>query len=174
MINTNIPCMKRMATFVNGVVGAGKSAALIRCAEKLRAMGHKVCVAMPALCNSTHVISRNGCKIKVDLQIDDKAEYYGLVLVDEAQFLTSKQAAKLVQYGDVMFFGLNTDFMGKEFSGSEFIRRNANGKTIKMKCAYCPDDAEYNLKLEDGKRVYEGEQIQLGAEFIGVCKQHFR
>lgn len=160
-----------MAKFVSGVVGAGKSAALIEYATANRG----VKIAMPAMCNASHVVSRNGKRIKVDIQIDDNTEYDdSMILVDEAQFLTQSQASKLIAHGNVVFYGLTSDFKAEEFSVSAYIREHAEEMVIKAPCKFCTNDAEYNMRFEDGKPIFNGERIQLGANFIGVCKEHYK
>lgn len=161
-----------MAKFVSGVVGAGKTAALIEQVQSLRQNNYYVTVAMPSVCGD-YVKSRNGKSIKVDISITDDSEYNGHVFVDEAQFLTIKQVQKLIEHGEVTFFGLSTDFMAEEFTTSAYIRENAESTTIHINCAKCTNDAEYSMRVQDGKSVFEGEQVQIGAHFIGVCKNHY-
>lgn len=104
------------------------------------------------------------------------------ILVDEAQFLTAEQIKSLSIIVDsfnipVMCYGLKNDFQNNLFEGSETLLLYAD-KIIEIKtiCAKeeCGKKAIMNLRLSDGKPVYEGSQIQIGdEEYVPVCRKHY-
>ena len=46
---------------------------------------------------------------------------------------------------------------------------------IKTICHYCSRKATMVLRMEDGKPVYEGAQVQIGGHesYISVCRKHW-
>ena len=47
---------------------------------------------------------------------------------------------------------------------------------IKTVCFYCNRKAVFNLKVIDGRPVFEGESVELGAEekYLPVCFEHYQ
>lgn len=103
------------------------------------------------------------------------------VLVDEAQFLNKEHVLQLTRIVDelnipVMTFGLKNDFMNNLFEGSKYLLLHAEKiEEIKTICWYCGKKAIMNLRISDGKPVYEGEQIQIGGNesYYPVCRHHY-
>lgn len=103
------------------------------------------------------------------------------VLIDEAQFLGKEHVIQLTRIADeldipVMAFGLKNDFMNNLFEGSKYLLLYAEKiEEIKTICWYCGKKAIMNLRLSDGKPVYEGEQIQIGGNesYYPVCRYHY-
>ena len=103
------------------------------------------------------------------------------VLIDEAQFLKKEHVIQLTKVADeldipVMTFGLKNDFMNNLFEGSKYLLLYAEKiEEIKTICWYCGKKAIMNLRLSDGKPVYEGEQIQIGGNesYFPVCRYHY-
>ena len=103
------------------------------------------------------------------------------VLIDEAQFLSKKHVFQLTKIVDdlnipVMAFGLKNDFMNHLFEGSEYLLLYAEKiEEIKTICWYCGKKAIMNLRISDGKPVYEGDQIQIGGNesYFPVCRYHY-
>lgn len=103
------------------------------------------------------------------------------VLIDEAQFLTKEHVLQLTKIADeldvpVMTFGLKNDFMNNLFEGSKYLLLYAEKiEEIKTICWYCGKKAIMNLRISDGKPVYEGEQIQIGGNesYFPVCRYHY-
>lgn len=104
------------------------------------------------------------------------------VLVDEAQFLTEKQVFQLTEIVDelgipVMAFGLKNDFLNQPFEGSKALLMYADSiEEIKTVCWFCDRKATMNLRISDGKPVYEGEQIQVGGNesYRPVCRKCYK
>lgn len=107
--------------------------------------------------------------------------YIDCILIDEAQFLTEEQVIDLakvvVDQWDipVICFGLRTDFQGNLFEGSKALFEYADKlDEIKTVCQWCDKKAIMNLRTLNGKPVYDGEQIQIGAEeYLAVCRYHY-
>lgn len=91
------------------------------------------------------------------------------VLIDESQFLTKEHVLQLAHIVDeldipVMAFGLKNDFKNELFEGSEYLLLYADKiEEMKTICWYCHKKATMNMRMIDGKPVYSGEQIQIGA-----------
>lgn len=91
------------------------------------------------------------------------------VLIDEAQFLKKKHVFQLAEIVDelhipVIAFGLKNDFQNHLFEGSEYLLLYADKiEEMKTICWFCGKKAIMNLRFHNGKPVYEGEQIQMGA-----------
>ena len=59
-----------------------------------------------------------------------------------------------------------------------FIEQNkSDDKIEEMKtiCWFCPHKATMNLRIHNGKPVYEGEQVQIGGNesYYPVCRKHY-
>ena len=73
-------------------------------------------------------------------------------------------------------YGLRTDFRGELFEGSLHLLALAdNIEEIKTIC-HCGAKATMNMRVINGKAVYEGEQIIIGGNdsYIPVCRKHFK
>lgn len=114
-------------------------------------------------------------------EIKNADEKIWCVLIDEAQFLNKEHVIQLTRVADeldipVMTFGLKNDFMNNLFEGSKYLLLYAEKiEEIKTICWYCGKKAIMNLRLSDGKPVYEGEQIQIGGNesYFPVCRYHY-
>ncbi len=114
-------------------------------------------------------------------EIKNANEKIWCVLIDEAQFLNKEHVIQLTRIADeldipVMTFGLKNDFMNNLFEGSKYLLLYAEKiEEIKTICWYCGKKAIMNLRLNDGKPVYEGEQIQIGGNesYFPVCRYHY-
>ncbi|MDE7491710.1 thymidine kinase, partial [Streptococcus agalactiae] len=103
------------------------------------------------------------------------------ILIDECQFLSKKNVYDLARVVDdldvpVMAFGLKNDFQNNLFEGSKHLLLLADKiDEIKTICQYCSKKATMVLRTENGKPVYEGDQIQIGGNetYIPVCRKHY-
>jgi thymidine kinase len=108
------------------------------------------------------------------------------VLVDEAQFLTKEQVRQLrdvVESNgiDVLCFGLKNTFVdGELFDGAEALVYYADSiEEIKTICKYCNAKATQNLRVINGKAVYDGDTYALGDvkgasdTYAQVCYKHY-
>ncbi|WP_338215098.1 thymidine kinase [Lacticaseibacillus salsurivasis] len=111
-------------------------------------------------------------------QMNSKA---ACVLIDEAQFLKKHHVFECAQVVDelgipVMAFGLKNDFRNELFEGSQYLLTYADKiEEMKTICWFCAKKATMNLRVHDGKPVYEGEQIQIGGNesYFPVCRHHY-
>lgn len=101
------------------------------------------------------------------------------VLVDEVQFMSEVQIDELAKIVDllntpVICYGLMTDFQGNLFSGSKrLIELGARLEEVKTVCWYCSHRATFNMRFQNGKPVFDGEQILIGGndEYKPVCRK---
>lgn len=102
---------------------------------------------------------------------------YDVIIIDECQFLTEKQVDELsdiVVFNNipVLCFGLRTDFATHVFPGSKRLFELADSiSEIKSICK-CGNKATVNARFdENGKIIFEGEQICLGGNdrYIAMC-----
>jgi len=136
------------------------------------------------------VKSRTGLE-KDAIPVDDKFNIYmyiknilnkpDCVLVDEAQFLNKNHIWQLTDIVDllkipVICYGLRSDYRGELFEGSYYLLGLAdNIEEIKTIC-HCGAKATMNMRVINGKAVYEGKQVIIGGNesFIAVCRKHFK
>lgn len=104
------------------------------------------------------------------------------ILVDEAQFLSREQVVQLSSVVDfygipVIAYGLKNDFQNKLFEGAESLLIYSDKiEEIKTICWYCDKKATMNLRMNDGKPVYDGTQVQIGGNenYVPVCRNHYK
>jgi thymidine kinase len=103
------------------------------------------------------------------------------ILVDEAQFLTPNQVRELHRLAHegrvpVICYGLRTDFQGAGFPGAlELLALADTLEEMKTICR-CGKKASMTIRLNDqGQRLYEGEQVQVGGNesYEAVCPSRF-
>ena len=104
------------------------------------------------------------------------------ILVDEAQFLSSKQVDDLADVVDllsipVLAYGIRTDFLNRLFPGSQALLAIAD-ELIELKtiCA-CGRKATTNPRFDgDGKRVKSGPQVEIGGNdrYITLCRRCYK
>jgi len=103
------------------------------------------------------------------------------VFVDEAQFLTKQQVYQLTEIVDqfnipVIAYGLRTDFLGNLFEGSQWLLAWADVLDEIRTICWCENKATFNMRVKDGKKVVEGEQILVGGNdlYLSVCRKHWK
>jgi thymidine kinase len=170
-------------------MNSGKSIEVLRVAHNYEEQGKKVLLFTPSVDDRFGVgmiTSRIGMQkqaIVVDehldmmqMAIDEKPN---CILVDEAQFLTMQQVARLLDIVDelnipVIAYGLRADFLGHLFEGSSHLLALADTiEEIKTVCWYCDKKAIMNMRCKDGQPIFQGEQIQIGGNesYIPVCRK---
>lgn len=111
-----------------------------------------------------------------DVTFQDRLKW---VLVDEAQFLTSKQVDELARIVDVLnisvlCYGLRTDFRTKLFPGSKRLFEIADTiEEVKSSC-HCGNKTIVNARVDgQGNLVTEGEQVEIGGDdrYISLCRK---
>lgn len=183
--------------YTYSTMSAGKSLDLLKVNHNYREQGKKTLLFTPRI-DTRHgegkITSRIGIQEDA-LSVDYEFNFYEYVkrnkivsekvyciLIDEAQFLSREQIVQLSRVVDwlgipVMCYGLKNDFQNNLFEGSEALLLYAD-KIIEIKtiCAKdtCGKKAIMNLRMSDGKPVYEGSQIQIGdEEYLPVCRKHY-
>lgn len=179
--------------FKYGAMNSGKTIEILKVAHNYEEQNKPVIIFTSAIDNRDEigvVSSRIGLRrkaIPVDYQVNvydrvaaETVKPY-CVLIDEAQFLNKEhilQLAKIVDELDipVMAFGLKNDFTNELFEGSRYLLLYADKiEEIKTICWYCHKKAIMNMRIVDGKPMYEGEQIQIGGNeaYLPVCRYHY-
>jgi len=164
--------------FRYGAMGCGKTMQLLQVAFNYEERGHKVCVIKPATDtkNGTKLLTRIGPERETDFcfrhdtnLFDEISRNYSsahCILVDEAQFLTPKQADELMEITikldiPVMAYGLRLNFRREDggFEGATRLLQIAHDiEEIKTICE-CGKKATYNARFLDGKLVSDGPDV---------------
>ena len=182
--------------FHYSTMNAGKSTSLLQSNHNYEVRGLKTYLFTPkADADMYHgaIHSRLGLEKKANIFeesfefdkyfLDKKDEKIACILVDEAQFLTSKQVKELCLVCDklnipVMCYGIRTDFRGDLFSGSAALLAYADTLVeLKTICEYegCARKATMIARYTDGKIVTEGQQIDIGGDKYKVfCRKDYR
>ncbi|HIZ71137.1 MAG TPA: thymidine kinase [Candidatus Atopostipes pullistercoris] len=179
--------------FRYGVMNSGKSIEVLKVAHNYEEQNKAIRIFTSGVDDRDGVgviSSRTGMRreaipILEDTDIFEKIkaedEKIWCVLIDEAQFLSKDNVLQLTRIVDelnipVMAFGLKNDFMNNLFEGSKYLLLYAEKiEEIKTICWYCAKKATMNLRMSDGKPVYEGTQIQIGGNesYFPVCRHHY-
>ena len=173
-------------------MGCGKTMQLLQVAFNYEERGHKVCVIKPKTDtkNGEKLLTRIGPERETDFcfsrrenlykKISEKFADVHCVLVDEAQFLTPKQADELmlvtVKLGiPVMCYGLRLNFRREDggFEGATRLLQIAHDiEEIKTICD-CGHKATYNARFLDGKLVASGPDVLIDGtseiEYRALC-----
>ncbi len=178
-------------TFRYGSMGGSKTANALMMAYSYREKGLRALLAKPALDDRDGVgvmASRIGlsqpCIFVEQLMEmgDDEIGTYDCIIVDEAQFCTKEQVARLTDIADfvdvpVVCYGLRTDFQRNPFEGSLWLMAWADVmEEVKTVC-WCGRSATCVARFdEDGQMVTEGSQVQLGGNdsYTSVCRRHHK
>ena len=179
--------------FYYSAMNAGKSTTLLQSAHNYHERGMRALLYTPAIddrIGGQKIHSRIG--ITADaiafsetydffdaLKQMQKNEAVHCLLIDEAQFLTALQVLQLTLICDqlsvpVLCYGIRTDFQGEPFEGSKYLLSWAdNIVEIKTICR-SGKKATMNARLdEDGSRVTEGEQIDIGHHYEALSRKEF-
>lgn len=166
--------------FKYGAMNCGKTTALLQAAFNYKEKGMRTLVIKPTTDSKggKHVVSRIGAGLKVDHISDtneDLFEYINrssnlsCVLVDEAQFLTTKQVDQLFNVAaqlniPVICYGLRTDFKTSAFPGSSRLLQIAhNLEELKTICR-CGKKAVLNARKVDNEFTSNGGQVAIDGE----------
>lgn len=181
--------------FKHAVMRAGKSQELARVHFNYKVKGDKALVIVPTTDNRNgigKVTARSGEELDaiaiepgsmrefINTNFKEYEDEVVAVLLDEVQFFTRDDIfalKEIVLYKDipVIAYGLKTDFQNNLFEGSEACLVVAEEIIeIETVCSFCNRRAIMNLRMCDGKPVWEGEQIQIGdEEYMQVCHYHY-
>lgn len=175
-------------------MNAGKSIELIKVAYNYEERGKNVMTLLPSAENrfgkgvihSRIGIQRQALEIADDTDIlqlfmeENKKKKIDCVLVDECQFLKKKHVLELVEIVDsfevpVLTYGLKNDFKNELFEGSYYLLIYADKiEEIKTIC-WCGRKATMIARVENGKIVREGPQVQVGGNdmYVSLCRKHY-
>ena len=179
--------------FRYSTMGAGKSLDLLKTAHNYEERNKKVFLLTSDLDNrfgKKKIASRIGISRDVDTfnnnsnlyeMVVSNGEKLSCILIDEAQFLTKEQVWQLTDIVDylginVIVYGLRSDYLGEPFEGSTYLMTLADKiEELKTICEF-GDKASMNMRLLDGKPVFEGEQVQIGGNesYLPVCRKYFK
>ncbi|MCC4499932.1 thymidine kinase [Limosilactobacillus reuteri] len=179
--------------FKYGAMNSGKSIDILKVAHNYEEQGKPVVLMTSGVDDRSGrgiIASRIGLERKVKPIMDDTNIYEYVnkmdrkiycVLIDEAQFLKKEHVLQLIKIVDelnipVMAFGLKNDFRNELFEGSKYLLIYADKiEEMKTICWFCPHKATMNLRIHNGKPVYEGEQVQIGGNesYYPVCRKHY-
>lgn len=183
--------------FYYSTMNAGKSTSLLQSNHNYIDRGLKTILFTPKVDADMHegkIHSRIGLEksaniFDADFNFQDffkstKKNDLSCVLIDEAQFLTSKQVRELCKVCDdlnlpVMCYGIRTDFRGDLFPGSsELLALADNLIELKTICEYknCTRKATMICRLDaEGNVITKGNQIDIGGDQYKVfCRKHYR
>ena len=183
--------------FRYGTMGCGKTMQLLQTAFNYEERGMKVCVIKPKTDtkNGTKLLTRIGPERETDLCFRKEVNLYEVisqafpkvncVLVDEAQFLTPKQADELMEITvkldiPVIAYGLRLNFRqdDKGFEGATRLLQIAQDiEELKTICE-CGRKATVNTRMLNGKIVTEGPDILIDdgtteIEYRAFCQNCF-
>ena len=181
--------------FYYSAMNAGKSTTLLQSAYNYEERGMKVLLFTPNVDDRSGVgkiASRIGLqrealafsknfdlyqKVKTESNSDKPVS---CVLVDESQFLTPKQVLQLTMVCDklnvpVLCYGIRTDFRGEPFEGSKYLLAWADELVEIKTICHSGKKATMNARMDaNGNRVWEGEQIQIGTNYISLSRKEFQ
>lgn len=179
--------------FRYGAMNSGKTIEILKVAHNYEEQGKQVMIFTSGLDDRDEigvVSSRIGMKRPATPIFDEtdiveevlkNDEKISCVLVDEAQFLSKNHVLQLTKIVDeygipVMAFGLKNDFRNELFTGSKYLLLYADKiEEMKTICWFCNKKAIMNLRVNDNKPVYEGDQIMIGGNetYYPVCRKHY-
>lgn len=179
--------------FRYGAMNSGKSIEIIKVAHNYEEQGKSVIIMTSALDTREEfgtVASRVGLQREAEVIFDNSNVFemvneidpdVSCILVDEAQFLKREHIRQLTRIVDelgipVIAFGLKNDFQNNLFEGSQALLEYADKiEEMKTICWFCGRKAIMNMRIHDGKPVYEGEQVQVGGNesYYPVCRFHY-
>jgi len=183
--------------FYYGAMNSAKSAQLLMQNYNYKDHGANTLLVKPAIDTRDgylNISSRIGLKSEADYiikpdtsqeEIMDRILMNGnnidVILVDEGQFISKKQADALSESTRIIgielhVFGLLKDFQNNLFEGSQdWLETSDNIVEIKTTCSKCTRKATCNLRLNDGEPVYDGDVVQIGGNesYVSVCREHY-
>lgn len=178
--------------FRYGTMDSAKTLNLLAVAHNYRKQGKSCSLMKPRIDDrfgAEMIRSRSGLEAEADVVLGpgerlpvDRFVGQDCVLVDEAQFLEEHIIDALrdltIDHGvPVICYGLRTDFMRKLFPGSRRLLELADSiEEVKVTCFECGKKAVFNMRLANGRGVFAGPQVQLGADesYVAVCAYHYR
>ncbi|MFD1418799.1 thymidine kinase [Companilactobacillus keshanensis] len=179
--------------FKYGAMNSGKSIEILKVAHNYKEQGKSVILMTSAFDTRSGVgtiKSRIGLSADAIALTPDSNLYdivvelnpeVACILIDECEFMTKDQVLQATRLVDelnipVMAFGLKNDFRNELFEGSKYLLLYADKlEEMKTICWFCKKKATMNMRMVDGKPVYEGDQIVIGGNemYYPVCRRHY-
>lgn len=180
--------------FYYASMNAGKSTNLLQADFNYRERGMATMLWTAALDTRSHGMIRSRIGLEkeahrftpgTDLWAETLARHadppLACVLIDEAQFLTAKQAWQCARLADeagipVLCYGLRTDFRGDLFPGSAVLLGIADSLVELKGVCHCGRKATMNLRVDaGGGAVRAGAQTEVGGNerYVALCRRHF-
>lgn len=179
--------------FFYGAMGCGKTRKMQGDYHSKVEDGFSAIIIKPSIDKKADndTLARDGSKLPAKFLIGRDDDIYMLIasyliennldfiLVDEAQFLESHHVDELANVVDILginvyCYGLRTDFQTHLFSGSKRLFEVADELVpINRQCS-CGNPKIYNMRLENGKAVFSGEQIAIDgieATYESICRK---
>ena len=161
--------------FRYGAMNCGKSTILMQVAYNYEENGKKVILikSKTDTKGGEFLESRIGLRRKVDILIErnksiinalKKFKDIDCILVDEAQFLTSKQIEELWKVSKkedipVICYGLKVDFQSHLFEGSKRLLELADTIEELITICRCGKKAKFNARYVNDKFTLEGKEV---------------
>jgi len=172
--------------FRYGAMNSGKSTALLQVAYNYEERSQAVLLAKPRIDvrGGNTVVSRMGMTREVDFLVGPDEDLRALfakhrsgklansgmdvscLLLDESQFFTPAQIDQALDVAvrdgiPVLAYGIRTDFQTKAFPGSMRLFELAHSiEELKTVCR-CGRKALFNARLDNGRFVFEGNQVAI-------------
>lgn len=176
-----------------GAMNSGKSMAILQMAYNYEENNKKVVLVKSCIDTKggNYLVSRIGPRRKIGIFLDQdeslRDDKYlsiicdkDIILVDEAQFLTTKQVNDLWFIAKnmdkkVICYGLKTNFKSEFFEGSKRLFE-VSDEIIKLEtlCS-CGNKAEFNARKVNGKYITSGKEYVIdgeeSVEYIPLCSK---
>jgi len=179
--------------FKYGAMNSGKSIEILKVAHIYDEQGKSV-ILMTSIIDTRSGAGKIKSRMGLDrdaIALNKDSDVYDIVkrenpnaaclLIDECEFMTKAQVLQATQVVDelgipVMAFGLKNDFKNELFEGTKYLLLYADKlEEMKTICWFCKKKATMNMRMHDGKPVYEGDQISVGGNemYYPVCRRHY-
>ena len=177
-------------TFRYATMNSGKTLDLIIRAYNYNEINQKIIIMKPKIDSKGNkkIVSRSGLEKDVDFLIDEgdsilellkeKINNTNTILIDEAQFLSSKQVDELylitkVFNINVVCYGLRLNFKMEAFDGSKrLLEISENLEEFKSLCE-CGNTARYVGRKINDEYVLDGEEVVIdgtdNVKYVPLC-----
>ena len=183
-------------TLYFGTMEGGKTTKLLQDRYNYMKYGIKVFIMKPLVDNKgdNKIVNRQNDAVAVDFLIGNEYNFLSknfykkikdvsFILVDEAQFLTVKQAEQIwsltrLYDKNIICYGLKSKFNGHPFETTSELYAKADQKhELVINCG-CGKPAMYNARKVNGKFVLEGDDVVIDGkheetEYVPLCGDCF-
>lgn len=159
-----------------GAMNCGKTTALLQVAHNYEEKGMKILIVKSSIDKKgdTSIVSRLGISRVVDILVPPNESIFSntnldnisCILVDEVQFMTSKQIKELwivskLKDIPVICYGLKTNFKGELFEGSKAVLEVADELEELSTICKCGNKARFNARVVNNKFTYNGDEVAI-------------